>query len=294
MAFYEEQHDFDPNYLFWGDGENFTYSLHVHRCPEIFCVIEGSVAARVGDKEYLLHEGDAILIWGNSLHSFFTGEHSKHELCVFAPELAGRFFRSHVGEYPTSPVILAEESPLLPRLIHELKSVSDIFAAKGILYLLCSEFDRLLTFRRMSREKQDSSSALLSNILHYVNENYQNDCSLDSIAAGLCYEKTYLSKFFSRNIGITLAEYVLQLRLAKAKTLLLETDTNIIDVAAASGFTSPRTFNRNFAERYGVTPTQFRAGKQNDLHRRREGEKRGIPLVNHHLLAHGHGGEKNG
>ena len=268
MAFYEERHDFDANYLFWGDGVDFTYPFHVHRCPEIFCVTEGSMAVTVEDKEYSVQEGDTVVIWSHQVHCFAAKGHCRHELCIFAPELVQRFFLTHAGEYPKSPVISAQSGSHIPHLVHLLKEEQSIYKTKGLLYLLCGEIEQHTEFLKRTRGKQESGAALLSQILAYVNENYQQDCSLDSIAEALSYEKTYLSKFFSRRIGITLAEYVLQVRLARASDLLLNSEANIIDVSTASGFNSPRTFNRNFAEQFGVTPSQYRLGKGGELRKK--------------------------
>lgn len=268
MAFYEERHDFDANYLFWGDGEDFTYPLHVHRCPEIFCVTEGTVVATVEKKDYALNAGDAVIIWSHQVHAFKTLGHSKHELCVFAPELTPRFFLTHSSEYPRSPIISGECGLSINRIIRLLKDEHSIYTTKGLLYLLCGEIEKSVVFQKRVHGKQETGAELLSQILSYVGDNYQNDCSLDTIADALNYEKTYISKFFSRHVGITLAEYVLQLRLARAVDLLLNSEANIIDVGTASGFNSSRTFNRNFVERYGVTPSRYRASKGDELRKK--------------------------
>ena len=96
-------------------------------------------------------------------------------------------------------------------------------------------------------------------MLAYMNEHFTGDCSMSRMAEELCYEKTYLAKFFSKAVGISPAEYVLQLRLSKACELLVSTEDSVINVGNASGFNSLRTFNRNFLERYGVSPSQYRA-----------------------------------
>lgn len=268
MTFYEDQHDFDANYLFWGDGINFSYPFHLHRCPEVLTVLEGEMVAAVGDKEYTLSAGDCLVVWSNQAHEYRTAKKSRHELCVFAPELAPRFFLAHTGETPTDPVIRKDKGSLIPMLVHALKDEQNVFAEKGILYYLCAEIEKNLTFEKRKKERQETSAALLTQILSHINDNYQGDCSLTAIADALRYEKTYLSKFFSRNIGITLAEYVLQLRLAHAGRLLLDGNNSIIDVGIASGFNSLRTFNRNFVDHYGVTPSQYRAQKGSEFRKR--------------------------
>ena len=269
MAFYEDRHDFDANYLFWGDGVDFTYPLHVHRCPEIFCVTEGTVIATVEEEEYTLNAGDVAVIWSHQVHSYRTVGNSRHELCIFAPEMVPDFFVAHSGEYPESPFISAAEGgEHIPFLVRLLKKEHNLYTTKGILYILCGEMEKHVTFSKRLRGKQESVAALVSQILEWVNDHYQSDCSLDTIAEALRYEKTYLSKFFSRHIGITLSEYVLQLRLTRAGEMLLHTEDNVAEIGVACGFQSLRTFNRNFVDRYGVTPSQYRVDNGGELRKK--------------------------
>jgi len=265
MAFYENKHGFDADHFLVESQENYDYPMHVHRCLELILVEEGEMVVSVEDKSYRLSAGDSVLVWANQVHSLQTPRRSKHRLCVFAPELVRRFFLMHTAEVPESPLLSAEKAPKIRFLMSQIENESDIFTAKGILYTLCGEFERCLVFRAREKNRHETGSALLTQILAYVNENYLGDCSLESIAAALRYEKTYISKFFSRSVGITLADYILQLRLAQATSLLLNTEESIIDVGNASGFNSLRTFNRNFLNRYGVTPSRYRAQKGRDL-----------------------------
>ena len=268
MAFYEVRHDFDANYLFWGDGTDFSYPLHVHRCPEVLSVVEGEMTAYIEERQYDLKAGDCLLIWSNQVHSYHTVEHSKHELCIFAPELIQRFFLLHANEVPQDAMIRSENAAVIAGIVRDLKMERNIFAEKGLLYLMCGEFEKYVTFDKRTKGSQETGVALLTQILTYVNENYQGDCSLSAIASALRYEKTYLSKFFSRNVGITLADYVLQLRLAHSKRMLLNSDESIIKIGEASGFNSLRTFNRNFIEQFGITPSQYRIQKASEVKKR--------------------------
>ena len=259
MAFYEQKHGFDADYYMVGSDTDFSFPQHVHRCLEIVCVEEGSMVITVEEKEWPLSAGDCILIWSAQVHSFRSEGHSSHTLCVFSPELVRRFFTQHSGQLPLCPVIRGEDASLCRQLIARLKEEKSILAVKGILYLVVGEIERHVTFHKRARGRHEERSVLMSQMLAYMNENFTGDCSIGHMAEELCYEKAYLSKVFSKTIGISPAEYVLQLRLSRACELLRSTPDSVINVGIASGFNSPRTFNRNFMERYGVTPTQFRA-----------------------------------
>ncbi len=259
MAFYEQKHGFDADYYTVEENQDFSFPKHVHRCLELVTVDEGQMVITIEDKDWTLSAGDCILIWSAQVHSLRTEGHSHHRLCIFSPELVRRFFILHEGQLPLCPVIRGEEAQLCRQMISHLQEEGDIFHVKGILYVLAGEIERFVTFRKRARGRHEDSSVLMSQMLAYMNEHFTGDCSMTRMAEELCYEKTYLSKFFSKAIGISPADYVLQLRLSKASELLMSTSDSVINVGIASGFNSLRTFNRNFMERYGMTPTQFRA-----------------------------------
>ena len=59
--------------------------------------------------------------------------------------------------------------------------------------------------------------------------------------------------------GVTLNEYVNLLRLSYAQALLMQEDTNVLDVAMESGFRSISAFNRSFRKISGKSPSDFRS-----------------------------------
>ena len=265
MAFYEQKHGFDADYYTVEENQDFSFPKHVHRCLELVTVDEGQMVITIEDKDWTLSAGDCILIWSAQVHSLRTEGHSHHRLCIFSPELVRRFFALHEGQLPLCPVIRGKDAQLCRQMISHLQEEGDIFHVKGILYVLAGELERCITFHKRAHGRHEDGSVLMSQMLAYMNEHFTGDCTISHMAAELCYEKSYLSKFFSKTVGISPAEYLLQLRLSKACELLVSTKDNVITVGTASGFNSLRTFNRNFMERYGMTPTEFRASHAGKL-----------------------------
>lgn len=270
MAFYEQKHGFDADYYTVEEGRDFSFPGHVHRCLEFVAVEEGQMAITIGGTEWVLSAGDCILVWSTQVHSLRTEGSSRHKLCIFSPELVRRFFVLHADQLPLCPVIRGEDAQRCRWMISLLQDCTDLFHAKGILYVLAGEMERYITFRKRDRGRHEDGAVLTSQMLAYMNEHFTGDCSMSRMAEELCYEKTYLSRFFSKSVGIAPSEYVLQLRLSRACELLVSTEDTVINVGIASGFNSLRTFNRNFLARYGVSPSQYRAL---DAKRRDRGEE---------------------
>lgn len=100
------------------------------------------------------------------------------------------------------------------------------------------------------------------NIIPYIKENYNNkNLSLEFIALEFNTSPSYISVFVKNNLNLGFHEYVTNLRVSEAKSLLIKTDMPISDIAETVGFPSRTTFFRSFKQNTGLTPNEFRKTK---------------------------------
>ncbi len=94
--------------------------------------------------------------------------------------------------------------------------------------------------------------------MKFINENYYNNITIDSIAKNFNFSRSYLYKLFKSHYGISPQTYLLNLRIEKAKDLLLnEKHLLINEVALAVGYSDSLYFSRMFRKKIGVSPTEF-------------------------------------
>ena len=99
----------------------------------------------------------------------------------------------------------------------------------------------------------------INNIISYITENYNNkDLSLEFIAAEFNTNPSYVSTFVKNNLNLGFHEYLTNLRISEAKSLLLKTKMPISEIGEAVGFSSRTTFFRSFKNSTGITPSEFR------------------------------------
>ncbi|MBW8350839.1 AraC family transcriptional regulator [Bacillus sp. IITD106] len=108
------------------------------------------------------------------------------------------------------------------------------------------------------KEYMVNCNPIIKNVIHYMEENYHNDLSLDILADHCNLSKFYLIKIFKEVLGCTPSQYLLGIRLEHAKRLLLDTDWDITRICFDVGFGSLNTFERVFKRRWGVTISEFR------------------------------------
>lgn len=94
--------------------------------------------------------------------------------------------------------------------------------------------------------------------LAYMNEHLHGDLSVPAIADHLSMSTGHFSRLFKLEVGRTVLEHVSDLRLDRARALLLNTNMRIQEIAGQVGLTSADYFIRFFGRRTGMSPQQYR------------------------------------
>jgi len=134
-----------------------------------------------------------------------------------------------------------------------------IFTLEIISLLAEKLVDRDNTYK----EKHDERSELITLITEYMDYNYSKSITLDEIASITHYNKSYLSSLFKKKVGITIFEYLKNVRLQHCLLELKTTEKTIVDIALSNGFANIQSFNKLFKEVYQMTPAQYRKNKIN-------------------------------
>jgi AraC family transcriptional regulator len=105
--------------------------------------------------------------------------------------------------------------------------------------------------------------ARLARALAYVQGNLQWEVSLEGAAEAACFSKYHFHRIFSGLVGESFADYVRRLRLERAALLLEQRPAmSVTEAALAAGFSSSSVFSRDFAERFGLPPSTWRAERR--------------------------------
>ncbi len=249
--FYQYNHLGSPDYIKVERGENFSFPPHLHQCFEIIIILSGEMKIKVDNKNFTLKKNEALLIFPNQIHELQSTE-SEHILCIFSPRLVQAYATKLTDKIPESNKFCPDSY-----LINTLERL-DIFSSsaekKGLLYSLCGQFDKTAKY---SPKKTDSEK-LLYKIFSFVEESFNDECTLLGLSKIIGYDYSYLSRYFKRTTGVSFNSYVTRYRLSHACYLMENTEQSILQCAYNSGFTSLRSFNRCFKEYLEITPTQYR------------------------------------
>ena len=244
--FFEKYHSLEEDEFYFKIFRNQTFPIHIHRSFEFFMQLRGSSFISINGISYTLLPGEAVLIFPYQHHFYKKIEDGEHNLCIFSPELVPDFYRGTL-RMPTdssfTPIGISSQFP------------ENRFLQRAFLYNICGQFEK-------NRIYVESSSSTDNNIfdtmLLYINEHYLSSCHLKEAAKEIKYDYTYISKLFKRRAGITFNQYVNLLRIRESQKLLSNTKKSIEEITFLCGYTSTRSFHRNFLEITGTTPTDFR------------------------------------
>lgn len=98
----------------------------------------------------------------------------------------------------------------------------------------------------------------IHNIIRYLQAHLDEDISLSVLAEEFHLSGQYISQLFKNEIGVNFLAYLTNLRMEKAKKLLLSTSLSIGEVAEQLGYGDYRVFTKVFKKWEGITPSQYR------------------------------------
>ncbi len=114
------------------------------------------------------------------------------------------------------------------------------------------------------REKAASNryGDIVDEVMRYIEKNYADDeLSLNSVASHVNFSPNHLSMIFSQQTGGTFSKYLTDFRMNKAKELLRCTGKRSSVISMEVGYKDPHYFSYLFKKTQGMTPTQYRGGK---------------------------------
>lgn len=106
---------------------------------------------------------------------------------------------------------------------------------------------------------------LVREVMSELSGNYSKRLSLSELARKYFVNETYLSNLFTKTAGISMVNYLMQIRVDEAKALLLTTRLSATDIALKVGYENARYFMRVFKKVTGETPKEYRLRQEQEI-----------------------------
>lgn len=161
-----------------------------------------------------------------------------------------------------TPVYHSHSKQLREQMMNEMLYIvqhakESPFHLIGHLYLF---FDYLTQSAKSTKPIQSNkmSDYYIKEAINYIEQNFQNDITIEDIAAVCGINRSYFGKIFRNSIGRTPQEFLMNYRMIKATELLKLTSLSIADIGSAVGYENQLHFSRAFKTIYGISPREWR------------------------------------
>lgn len=240
---------------------------HTHHFTELFYVISGNGKFLVENETHTVQENDLVIVNPHIEHTEMSLNAKPLEYIVFGVEgLSFSFGESGIIKGYGFFNYAANKTQLLNFSQIMLKEVSD---KKNGYELICHDIlEVLLVYISRSYSlgivASDASPMPKECALakRYLDANYAQNITLDSLAKAAHINKYYLSHSFTTFLGMSPINYLIQKRLEVARELLTSTNHSIAQIASSAGFASQSYFSQIFKKSMGLTPNQYRKTKR--------------------------------
>ena len=160
------------------------------------------------------------------------------------------------------PVYHSHSKDLREQLMNEMLYIvhhakESPFHLIGHLYLF---LDYLTRSARSTKLVQTSkmSDYYIKEAINYIEQNFQNNITIEEIAAVCGINRSYFGKIFRNSIGRSPQEFLMNYRMVKATELLKLTSLSIAEIGSAVGYENQLHFSRAFKTIYGISPREWR------------------------------------
>lgn len=254
---------------------------HWHEELELGYMEKGEMIISTLNGEYHIKEGDGFFVNSDVMTSKRNAEEGTAALEVnhiFHPVFLTGHFKSLFERKYLNPVLKNRQIEVV--VFHQ-ESAADRLILEGLKRLailqdqdniefqtrnLLSEI-WLLLLESVNKEQKTNNQPMeaenrLQQMLLYIHRHFSDKMSLAEIAAAANISEREALRSFQKTLHQSPIDYLISYRLNTAKTLLIETDLAMTDIAYRCGFSGASYFSKSFKQAVGMTPKGYRQSRQ--------------------------------
>lgn len=244
---------------------------HSHSCSELFYVVSGSGVFVAEGVEFPVSKNDMVIINPHVQHTEKSWSASPMEYIVLGIDGLTFSFENIMSAQDGISMQTASGAvykynmqrtyvyAYLNIMLEEISHKEENYEA------VCQNLLEVLLFCMLRNDNlsiiKDKNTALnreCTQIKNYLDANYAENITLDTLAALTHMNKYYMAHAFTSYTGLSPIKYLIQKRLQEGKSLLESTTFSIAQISVTLGFSSQSYFSQAFKKATGKTPIQYR------------------------------------
>lgn len=235
-----------------------NFVMHMHDFFEIEIVVSGEAETVLNGEQRILQRGSAEIISPTDVHNFCIRQPMNFYKIMIRPEWLTEatleYLMGNLGVIRFSEEDLCDLIPLLELLM----KVGDDPTREQFAFITNLIGCIFYFFGKNRANRRDEKGAVqnqhINKALNYILLNYTKKISLDEVAQVVHLSPVYFSTIFHRVVGKTFIAYVNDLRIERAKQLLLYSNLSVSEICYGCGFDSTSNFSKMFKSKFGCSP----------------------------------------
>ena len=250
----------------------FRLAPHFENAYQILIMLRGRTNYTIEDNDYELKRGSIVVLNTMENHTLDVLEYPYERIIM---RLEPSYFFDEIREPELMGIFINRTSNFRHVLTVTDEAWDSIMTSCSLIekeyagidrfspLVLGSEIRKLFVNLYRGSAMDDSSSSggalrVVSAAMNYMNKHFTENITIDDIAAAAMKSRDHLSHLFTRTAGISIKQYLINLRINHAKFLLSETDRNISEIAEECGYGELNFFSRQFRNSEKISPSEFR------------------------------------
>lgn len=210
-----------------------------------------------------INEGDAFLLFPGEWHRYKPQKKTgwTEHWVGFSGEIANLIMKDHFFK-KENPVVTNFNNQLVSKLFQTLYYLiqEEPFGFQRTASAICIQLMAEVCNTQLGSGLKHKSP--ISHAKHIMNAKIDEQIDFDVLAKNLGISYSKFRSDFKRQTGLPPLQYFLLLKIEKAKSLLINTDSSSKQIAYELGFESDFYFCRLFKKKIGISPQKFRMKKQ--------------------------------
>lgn len=222
---------------------------------QLIYVADGEILLEQGGFNYTAHSGEFLIIDCYKPHYYYAEKNAQTIWLHFDGSSSAEWYNEIKENCGVVIKNYGKSLPILTTIIDMMKRGESELALSSKIYEL------ILSVPLNSKSSSLKENEELNNALKYIADNYGKEISVAALAQTAKLSQSHFSKLFKSYTGLSPYDYLLNVRLEKAKEMLIETDLSISEIASKTGFNSTANFIYFFHKETLASPLKFRKFK---------------------------------
>ncbi|HFI0463873.1 TPA: helix-turn-helix domain-containing protein [Streptococcus suis] len=240
-----------------------SYGPDIRRDFLVHFVLEGEGDYLVGDRKYRVraNQGFLILPGVSTFYKSSVDKPWKYCWIAFNGRLAEGLLRK-AGLIDNNRLVfdLAEMTPISQAIVdcfqYSNTGAWQDLKLNAIVLEILSRMIRSIEFSDQAMDSQMSES--IQKALEIISQGYKDLQGVNDLAQRIGLNRSYLSRLFKKEVGVSVKEYINNIKLSVAAERLSTTNQQVQEIVHAVGFSSEDVFIRAFKKRFRLTPLKYR------------------------------------